>query len=1130
MLFNEITTSDTGNTLVPSLSIQSKDGSYFLFSGDNELDDSLSDLDIERKDIPVDSQYLLTLFQQERSACSWMKWASLDHALEKLLQWPLLSVRDLGPETKDSAWRRVRPAERSILLKSTWGLVKAYAVQGFVRGLELGLFTSIHLFIYSMLFYRLVKLIQTGSTHLEEFQASFIGSNQKGIDSLVRLLAGLEVQWLRLILTSPFIIGGLQSISSLWGARRTSSVTLKNYIQTIDTHLQTGGGWLRDGVYEYLPGISSAGFLSLSGKLQKLESLVRWDGRLSSKERTQIFDALCRVALEGKKSTQLNALQSLAKIAHGVGFKDLSRLKEAGYSKEELMTILYTKGKALEMLTTLSPEVKANQRSRFQKIYSLPQRLHRQYLLWWLLGLKTPVWKQQLPAVLLKGTKLTIEFYFFQMIVLSILEAIRCPDKLGFELGFGYPEWATELTTDCFIELIENQFRSVNLSDSVDDLVAQIPLFNLADLDTLELAYKSLTGIDMVKILTAVTKRGAPLTTLYIYDYFADADMEVFTQNYLKTSQINAIRLGCQDIMYPGGEGLTSQGLQYLADVLPDTQLTYLWFCFPNIDNSGIIALAEQLNKTKIDHFYIQSANIDDTAGQVVAQTLAEMPIKRMNLFGSRIGDETVQAMIELIQNNPELADLWIEGDLITDQGAASFAQIIQHSNLDTVGLQSSQITDSGMISLMNSLKELPSLTNGFAIGSQSGEQGIVILAQQLDQTNFWYFELIGYGNLLTANSMRALSSAWPLTQITEFWLIGYQLNNETLALFADGIRASFITVLALDHIILIDSVLPLGPGIRELEALQLSACNLTDDDVIALAPYLPGSAIQEFYLIYNNIGDRGVLALTQVLPFTNVTTLSLVNNNITNIGAQALADIYSSTRLIELRLYGNNVSSNLLAQIESFQWQQYCQDQLCHTNAKYNGYTATLTSRDSSPMRHRPSHHGRNHLNPSRRYGIFDSDVKRESSKKITWGASSSIEVIEDNPLTATTNTTLEHSAGFHTIESLSISDMLALPSPSASEGLAESLLTPAAAGTMIVGIAVLGVLLYKNLTPVRAFVNASFRMLERCFYGSSSSLSSSSNPHSLFALAKAIPDSGRTNTPFKSEPKTSSLVGFNK
>ena len=303
----ESITSEIGNhPLVPSLSIQSKeDGSYFHLPEEpdyDELDSFLSGLDIEREDIGVKGEYLLTLFHQEMSTYSWMKWSSLDHALEKLLQWPLLSAHDLGLETKNSAWRRVRPAERSILLKSTWGLVKAYAVQGFVRGLELGLFTSIHVFIYSMLFYRLVKLIQTGSTNVDEFRASFIGLDQKGIDSLVRLLAGLEAQWLRLILTSPLIIGGLQSISSMMGARRTSSEALNNYTQIIETHLQKGGGWLRDGVYEYLPGISSMGFLSLSGKLQKLESLVRWDGRLSSEERRQIFDAVCEVAVKGKKT------------------------------------------------------------------------------------------------------------------------------------------------------------------------------------------------------------------------------------------------------------------------------------------------------------------------------------------------------------------------------------------------------------------------------------------------------------------------------------------------------------------------------------------------------------------------------------------------------------------------------------------------------------------------------------------------------------------------------------------------------------------------------------------------------------------------------------------------------------
>ncbi len=474
----------------------------------------MSALEIEREEIDVKGEYLLTLFHQEMSTCSWMKWSSLDHALEKFLQWPLLSVRDLGSETKSSVWRRVRPAERSILIKSTWGLIKAYAVQGFVRGLELGLFTSIHIFIYSMLFYRLVKLIQTGSTNIDEFRASFISSDQKGIDSLVRLLAGLEAQWLKFILTSPLIIGGLQGISSLWGAQRTSSNTLKNYPQIINTHLQTGGSWLRDGLYEYLPGISSIGFLSLSGKLQKLESLVRWDGRLSSEERRKIFDALCEVAVKGKKSTQLNALTNIAKIAHGIGFKDLSRLKEAGYSTEELITILYTKGKALELLTALrKEEAKESKPLRCQSIQSLPQRLYRQYLLWWLLGLKTHVLKQQLPALLFKGIKLTIEFYFFQMLFLSILEAIRCPDKPGYQFGNGYQDWAANYTAECFTTRL-TLFRTIDIKESVDALVSEIPQYHLTELISLDLSLKFLTLEEASQIIQAVIQQKAHLKTL----------------------------------------------------------------------------------------------------------------------------------------------------------------------------------------------------------------------------------------------------------------------------------------------------------------------------------------------------------------------------------------------------------------------------------------------------------------------------------------------------------------------------------------------------------------------------------------------------------------------------------------
>ena len=185
-----------------------------------------------------------------------------------------------------------------------------------------------------------------------------------------------------------------------------------------------------------------------------------------------------------------------------------------GYSTEELITILYTKGKALELLTTLrKEEAKESKPLRCQAIQSLPQRLYRQYLLWWLLGLKTHVLKQQLPALLLKGIKLTIEFYFFQMIVLSILEAISCPDKPGYQFGNGYQDWAADYTAECFTTRI-NLFRTIDTNESVDALVAEIPQYHLTELISLDLSGKYLTSNEASQIIQAVVQQKAPLKTM----------------------------------------------------------------------------------------------------------------------------------------------------------------------------------------------------------------------------------------------------------------------------------------------------------------------------------------------------------------------------------------------------------------------------------------------------------------------------------------------------------------------------------------------------------------------------------------------------------------------------------------
>ncbi len=68
---------------------------------DSALYEFLASLRITRQQIDhaqIPQATLLKLYQQEFFCISWMKWSSLDHAIEKHLQWPLLSPADVGQE------------------------------------------------------------------------------------------------------------------------------------------------------------------------------------------------------------------------------------------------------------------------------------------------------------------------------------------------------------------------------------------------------------------------------------------------------------------------------------------------------------------------------------------------------------------------------------------------------------------------------------------------------------------------------------------------------------------------------------------------------------------------------------------------------------------------------------------------------------------------------------------------------------------------------------------------------------------------------------------------------------------------------------------------------------------------
>ena len=440
-------------------------------------------------------------------------------------------------------------------------------------------------------------------------------SLEKGIDSLVRSLAGLEVEWLKLLLAAPVILGVTQGIIRTRGAYYRVLKSLKKLPIKFKTQLEYPSSFWRDIILEKIP-LSS--FLSLSNHVQKLEQWVRWDGRLDSQSRKQAFELIRRVAREGDKITQLNALNSLAKIAHGIGLKDLPRLRQAGYSPTELSDLLSIKATALADLIELSSpkmieENKTQSKKRRRLFVSTPRRLYASYLIWWL-GQSTSWWTQRLPFALLKIVKLGLEALFLQKIAASILEAIACPDKPGFQLGNGYQDWASDYTAKCFTARV-NFFRMLDTNESVDALAVEIPQYHLTELTILDLYNKYLTSDEASQIIQAVVKQGAPLQALYlggnqisVLSKSTLSGLSQLTSLNLNDNQLNdtAIQNITQNFpyqlnqLYVSHNQISDDGALALAKILPCTNLTTINFVGNPANNTTLVIAAQQTALQKV--------------------------------------------------------------------------------------------------------------------------------------------------------------------------------------------------------------------------------------------------------------------------------------------------------------------------------------------------------------------------------------------------------------------------------------------------------------------------------------------------------------------------------------------------
>ena len=463
------------------------------------------------------------------------------------------------------------------------------------------------------------------------------------------------------------------------------------------TRLDQEKGWWHSLVLEEIPLFNQR---ALGSQVQKLEQWVRWDGRLDRQSRQQAFEWIRCAAWSGEKATQWKALESLAKIAHGMGLKDFTRLQRAGRSTEELVELFMMKATALADLQLLAQQTSPSHpvfnlgRKPTKPFISLPRRLYARYLLWWL-GQATAWWSQRLPFSMLKTVKLSLEALFLKKIIDSILEAIDCPDKPGYQFGNGYQDWASDYTADCFTTRLI-LFRDMDVNESVADLVAEIPRYHLTGLTRLDLGSKSLTSKEALQIIQAVVQQKAPLTILNLQfnrlTVINENMLDGLTQLNdlsLKDNQLSTLSTGVfngltqLNDLYLGGNQLSIlstdvfNGLTQLNDLeLWGNQLSTL--------STGVFNGLTQLNTLSL------SGNQLSTLSTGVFNGLTRL--NELDLVGNHLNDTTIK---NLTQNFPyQLNYLYVDDNQIGNEGALTLAEMLPCTNLTSIGFSGNPAND----------------------------------------------------------------------------------------------------------------------------------------------------------------------------------------------------------------------------------------------------------------------------------------------------------------------------------------------------------------------------------------------------------------------------------------------------
>jgi Leucine Rich repeat len=614
-----------------------------------QLQQFLQQLNWQERDLTA-AGITFTLLTEEFNR-SWYSrlnhWFLREPLLFKVLQWPFSKRWPAGS---------VLPTDDEHLLK------RIYGVNGYLEGTDLMLnkvWSSLLLSFLTVDIYNYYRYpnLRYGNNLLKVFLAQT--DNQQMLSNVLTLPQAWPI-----LLGTPILWGVLKALLSARHAKAVDKDTYRTLLEMLG-HYQASlwkdiGRWVLPSLLpEFIPNLALFALLPeprLKLALESAERLLLWDRRISPDERRILLQQVQVLARKATHITQLKALATLTKVADGIAPNDLVRLSQQGVDAETLMSLLWVKQQARQMLQRVARnpftqslltliQMEPLNSPLMDGKFTTPTRSHYLYThyLLWTLGQPHDYRLQPLfwSYLAFQGYFKVRFFYFLSRGMYDTLKHYW--DKWLCEgegkLWTYFNERATWECSVCgdlplfYKDVFEEKTcweAYVKSPRPVDKLVELINRLSFTTLHTIDLSKQRLR-MDLITILSALQPKAYRIQTLLLNGTspLNTAALQAIA-DFLQNSTV--IELNLQD------RQIQDSDIQWLARALPYSPIRSLNLDYNRIGTEGAKEIGQVLNRSQVQSLYLTYNNIDAEGVKVLAQGLPGSQVHSLDLRSNNIG------------------------------------------------------------------------------------------------------------------------------------------------------------------------------------------------------------------------------------------------------------------------------------------------------------------------------------------------------------------------------------------------------------------------------------------------------------------------------------------------------------